>query len=473
MTRVPRRSAVPAPSCMLCRMFRVPRALLFCAAVAGGVALLPVTMPAARPDANWPQWRGPGGSGVAAATDYAQEWSPEKNIAWRTRVDGRGHSSPVVWGDHLFITTSVQGGPSGHKAPDHLGYDMKPGYKNPDSEASDYNYTLKVLAYDARNGKLRWERTAYDGIMWDDRHRRNTYASNTIVTDGKLLYAFFEAPGIYAYDFDGKLVWKASLGAIAKGGMGPGTSPILFENLIILQIDQEMGAGSAMVALEKTTGKQVWRTERTTRRTWGTPIVVDAAGRKELMATGAELVMAYDPRTGKELWRAGGLENHPIPSAVTGHGLVFFSAGYPRKRVLAIRPGGNGDISGTDAIAWRYDKGTAYTASPVLHGDYLYLMTDAGVITCLDAKTGAVVYEGGRPPVPGSYRSSLVAYGDRVLQTSEDGDTFVFKAGREHQILHSNSVGEPVWASLAFANGTIFIRGDKHLFAIRPGKAAN
>lgn len=436
-------------------------------ALAGLATMLSGAARAERADVNWPQWRGPNGLGVAAADDYADEWSPEKNIAWRTPVEGRGHSSPVIWGHHLFITTSIQGGPSGHKAPDHLGYDMKPGYKNPDSEASDFTYTLKVLAYDARNGKLLWERTAYDGIMWDDRHKRNTYASPTVVTDGKLLYAFFEAPGLYAYDFNGKLVWKASLGNIAKGGMGPGTSPVLFDSLIILQVDQEMGAGSAIVALDKATGKQVWRTERTTRRTWGTPLLVRTPERIEVMATGAEMVAGYDPRTGRELWRAKGLENHPIPSAVAGHGLVYFSAGYPRKRTLAIRPGGSGDVSGTDALVWSYDKGTAYTASPVLHGDYLYLMSDGGIITCLDAKTGAVVYEGGRPPVAGSYRSSLVAFGDRVLQTSEDGDTFVFRAGPKHEVLRSNSVGEPVWASLAFANGTIYIRGEKHLFAIR------
>jgi outer membrane protein assembly factor BamB len=431
------------------------------------VSLTAAQRETARPDVNWPQWRGPGGAGVAAADDYADEWGPETNIAWRTAVEGRGHSSPVIWGNHLFITTSIEGKPSGHTAPDHLGYDMKPGYKNPDSEASNFNYTLKVLAYDARHGKLLWQRTAYDGIMWDDRHKKNTYASNTVVTDGTLVYAFFEAPGLYAYDFTGRLVWKASLGNIAKGGMGPGTSPVLFENLIILQVDQEMGAGSAILALDKRTGKPVWRTERTTRRSWGTPLVVQTPSRVELMATGAEMVAAYDPRTGKELWRGPGLQNHPIPSAVAGHGLVYFSAGYPRKRTLAIRPGGDGDITQTDAIAWTYDKGTAYTASPVLHGDYLYLMTDGGIITCLDAKTGAVVYEGGRPPVPASFRSSLVAFGDKILQTSEDGDTFVLRAGPKHEVLRTNSVGEPVWSSLAFASGTIYIRSDKHLFAIR------
>ena len=451
---------------LLTTMTMLPRCIS-AAALAAAVVGLSTAPGTIALDEHWPQWRGPDGSGVARATDYPAEWSPEKNIAWKTPVEGKGHSSPVTWGNHLFLTTSIRGGPSGHTAPDHLGYDLKPGYKNPDSEESDRNYTLKVLAFDTRDGKLLWERTAYDGLMWDDRHKKNTYASSTVVTDGKLLYAFFEAPGLYAYDFKGKLVWKASLGKIAKGGMGPGTSPILHGNLVILQIDQEMGAGSAIVALDKRTGKEVWRTERSTRRTWGTPLIVKTPKRTELMATGAEIIAGYDPLTGKELWRAKGLENHPIPSAVAGHGMVFFNSGYPRKRVIAVRPGGTGDVTDTSAIAWRYDKGTAYTASPVLHGQYLYLMTDGGILTCLDAVTGAVVYEGGRPPVPGSYRSSLVAFGDKILQTSEDGDTFVIKAGPKHEVLHTNSVDEPVWASLAFAQGTIFIRGEKHLFAIR------
>ena len=395
-------------------------------------------------------------------------WRPDKNIAWKVPVEGRGHSSPVIWGKYLFLTTSIKGEHvPGRTAPDHLGFDLKPGYLHPDSEAVDYKHTLKVLAYDAMSGKLLWERTAYDGLMYDNRHKSNTYASPTIATDGKLLYAFFEAAGVYAYDFDGKQVWKASVGNIAKAGLGPGTSPIIWENLLILQCDQEMGANSAIVALDRFTGKEVWRAERTTRRSWATPIIVQVDGHAELIASGAERVAGYDPKTGKELWHGPGVQSHPIPSAVAGHGLVFLTAGSGAKRALAIRPGGSGDISETDRIAWRYQKGTAYTASPVLQGDYLYLMSDGGIITCLDAKTGAVIYEGGRPPIAATFRSSLAAFDDRILETSEDGDTFVIRAGPKHEVLHSNSVGEPVWASLAFAHDTIYIRGAEHLFAIR------
>jgi outer membrane protein assembly factor BamB len=449
---------------------RTPIAAASTAALA---LLLNTGVPTAAVDENWPQWRGPDGLGVAAGTNYPEEWGPDKNIAWKTPVEGSGHSSPAIWGNQLFITTAIQGEHvPGRVAPDHLDFNLKPGYLHPDAAGVDYKNTLKVLAYDTRDGKLQWERTAYDGLMYDNKHKKNTYASPTIATDGKLLYAFFEAAGVYAYDLNGTLAWKASVGDIAKAGLGPGTSPVIFEDLLILQCDQEMGTGSAIIALDKKTGKQVWRVDRTTRRSWATPLIVQSGGRAELVASGAEMVIGYDPRTGKELWRAPGVQSHPIPSIVAGHGLIFATAGNGAKVAIAIKAGSNGQLKENEGIVWRYNKGTAYVPSPILFGDDLYLMTEAGLITCLDARTGTVKYEGGRPPVATSFKSSLVAYGDRVLQTSEEGDTFVIRAGAKHEVLRTNSVGEPVWASLAFARDTIFIRGDKHLFAIRNAAAA-
>jgi outer membrane protein assembly factor BamB len=425
----------------------------------------------AEADDNWPQWRGPDGLGLAPASTYVDEWSADKNVAWKTVIEGRGHSSPVVWGNRIFLTTSVEGGaaPDGHKAPVHLGFDMKPGYLHADSVGSDRLHALKVLAFEARTGRLLWARTAYDGAMYDDRHRKNTYASSTMATDGTRVYAFFESAGLYCYDFEGNLLWKTSFGGIAKAGMGPGTSPVLFEDLVILQCDQEMGNGSFIVALDKIGGREVWRQERTTRRSWATPLIVRTPNRVELVASGAELVMAYDPRTGRELWRAKGVESHPIPSAVAGHGLVFFSAGSSAKRAMAVRLGAEGDLTGSPAIVWRYTKGTAYVPSPILLGQYLYLMTDAGLITCLDAMTGRVIYEGGRPPIPAKFTASLVAVGDTLLMTSEDGDTFAVKAGPSHTVVRTNPIGEPVYASLALAGGTIYIRGERHLFAVKAG----
>jgi outer membrane protein assembly factor BamB len=435
-----------------------------------GTALLAATVPtptvAPGPEHNphWAQWRGPDGQGRATGT-YQDRWSDTENVVWKSAIPGRGHSSPIVWGDRIFLTTSLQGKHvPGRKAPDHLGFDLKPGYVNPDSTAVDYDHSLHVLGIDAKTGTILWNHTAYDGPMYDDRHRLNTYASSSVVTDGTMVYASFEAHGLYAYTVDGRLVWKVDLGNIAKAGMGPGTSPILHDNLVILQVDQEMGAGSNIRAFDKKTGKEVWRADRNNRRSWATPIVFPMRQGLGLIASGAEAVTAYDPTTGKELWRTEGTRGHPIPSFVTAHGLVIASAGYPTKAVLAVRPDAADD---KERIAWTYAKGTAYVTSPIAVGDYVYLFTDGGITTCLDARTGAVVYEGGRPPVPSTFRASAVSFDDKILITSEDGETFVFRTGPKHEILRTNSIGETIWASPALANGTIYIRGDKHLFAIR------
>lgn len=424
-----------------------------------------VALAAAGPaQSNWPQWRGPSGAGIAEGV-FRDTWTPE-TVAWKVPIPGAGHSSPVVSNGRIYLTTAVEGDPAppGHKAPVHLGFDLKPGYVNPDSCCIDRTYALKVIALDAASGDLLWERTAFNGAMYDDRHRKNTYASSTIATDGEWLYAYFESAGLYAYDTNGNLKWKVDFGGLAKAGMGPGMSPLIYGDLLIVQNDLEMGEGSHILALDRRTGKQLWKTARAHRRSWATPIIVKANGRDELIASGAESVIAYDPKTGAELWRTDGVRSHPIPSVVQGHGLLFATAGSGAKVALAIRPG---DVAQTERIAWRYNKGTAYVASPILYGDYLYLISDAGLMTCIDAKTGEVQYQGGRPPVPATFRASPVAFDGKLLITSEDGDTFVIKAGPAHEVLRTNSVGEPVWASPALANGTIYIRGANHLFAIR------
>ena len=413
-------------------------------------------------ESNWPQWRGPNAGGVSTEKNLPVEWSDTKNVQWKTEIPGRGHSSPIIWGKKIFLTTSIEGpAVPGAKAVTHIRRGV--AYRHPDSVGGDRSYTIKVLCIDRENGKILWERTAYEGTVHDDRHRKNTFASATPVTDGKHIWTLFDAEGVYCYDFNGKLVWKTSLGKIAKMGMGNGMSPVLYENLVILQCDQEDGGpDSFMVALDKLTGKEVWRVTRTHRKSWATPVLVRTSQRTELIASGAESTISYDPATGKELWRSEGVVSHAIPSAVTGHGMVFVSGGSSGQPKLAIgiRLGGNGDV------VWKHNKGTAYVPSPILYGDYLYLITDGGIITCLDAKTGEVKYEGGRVPVPATFTSSPVAFDDKILVTSEDGDTFVIKAGPTFEVIRTNSLGEPVYASIAAGAGKLFIRGAKHLYCI-------
>ena len=414
---------------------------------------------------NWPQWRGPDGSGISNEKNLPSEWTPTRNIKWKAPIEGRAHSSPIVWGNRVFLTTAIEGAEvPGAKAAKHMLEDKE--FVHPDSIGANRKHTFKVISLDRDTGKILWQATAWEGTPYDDRHRKSSYAASTPATDGKMVYAFFGSEGLYAYDFKGKLAWKVQVGNLATLGMGTATSPILYENLVILQCDEDNGTASFIVALDKNTGKEVWKTPRKIQVSWSTPLLVKTSKRAELITSGTEAVIAYDPATGKELWRHKGLESNAIPSPVANNDMAFFVAGYPAKITYAIRLGQNGDLTGTPNMPWKYEKGTAYVPSPILYGDYLYLTTDRGILTAIDAKTGEVKYEGGRIPIPATFTASPVAFEGKILMTSEDGDTFIVKAGPKHEILGTNSVGEPVYASPAIADGRIFIRGEKNLYCI-------
>jgi outer membrane protein assembly factor BamB len=414
---------------------------------------------------NWPQWRGPDGSGISTEKNLPSEWSPTKNIKWKTPIDGRAHSSPIVWGNRVFLTTAIEGAEvPGAKAVKHT-FDGK-DFVHPDSIGANRKHTFKVVCLERDSGKILWQSTAWEGTPYDDRHRKSSYAASTPATDGKMVYAFFGTEGLYAFDYKGKLAWKADIGKLGSLGMGTATSPILFDNHVIVQADDENVEGSFIVALDKKTGKEVWKTPRKVQTSWSTPLLVRAGSRAELITSGTEFIVSYDPATGKELWRHKGVESNAIPSPVANNEMVYLVAGYPAKIALAIRLGQNGDLTDTPNVPWKYAKGTAYVPSPILYGDYLYLTTDRGILTCIDAKTGEVKYEGGRIPVPATFTASPVAFEGKILMTSEDGDTFILKSGPKHEVLGTNSLGEAVYASPAIADGRIYIRGEKHLYAI-------
>jgi outer membrane protein assembly factor BamB len=411
---------------------------------------------------NWPQWRGPGGQGVSADADVPTEWAPDKNVLWKAELPGTGMSSPIVWGDRIYLTAVLEGDVvPGQRAVKHR-QGQEVDWIHPDSVAADKKHTFKVVALDAKSGKILWDRTAYDGTVFDARHRRSSFAGPTPVTDGSMVYAYFGPEGLYAYDAAGTLAWKV-VTPFATLGLGTGTSPVLFENLVIIQRDEDNGDQSALVAYDKKTGKEVWNTKRTVEISWSTPVLVQGGGRTELVTNGNELIIAYDPATGKELWRTTGVQSNAIHTPLVGHGLVILTAGYPAKKVIALRPG---PVPDGQRIAWEYSRGTGYVISNIVYGDYLYLFTDNGIVTCLDPKTGAVKYEGGRIPVPARFMGSPVAFAGLVAMTSEAGDTFMLKAGPTHEIVGKNSVDEAVYSSPAIANGRIYIRTDKHLFAI-------
>ena len=409
---------------------------------------------------NWPQWRGPGGQGISNEANIPTQWSATKNIAWKTELPS-GHSSPIVWNDRIFVTAAIEG-------------DVVPGAKavghtvdgqvwiHPDSVAADRKQTMKLLALDARSGKVLWERTAFEGTVYDARHRRSSFAGPTAVTDGRTVYAYFGPEGLYAYDFSGRLVWKV-VERFKTLGLGTGTSPVLFQNLVIIQRDEDEGKASVIAAYDKQSGREVWKTARPVQISWSTPVLVTASNRTELVTNGTELAIAYDPATGKELWRTKGVESNAIHTPLVGKGLVIVTAGFPEKKVIAIRAGA---VPDDKRVAWTYAKGTGYVVSNILYGDYVYLLTDTGIVTCLDALTGAVQHEGSRPPVASHFMGSPVAFAGLIAMTSEEGDTFMLKAGPKPEVVGTNSIDEPVYSSPAIANGRIYIRGEKHLFSI-------
>jgi len=418
---------------------------------------------------NWPQWRGPDSQGISNDKNLPTEWSDTKNVLWKMELPGKGFSQPIIWGNRVFLTSDVEGGsaPENHKAPKHMLGDKE--FTHPEWDGINRLHTFKTICLDRDSGKILWEKVSYEGTVYDYRHKRGNYAAPTPVTDGRYVITYFGSEGVYCYDFKGKLIWKKDLGGISTFGMGVGTSPVLHENLVILLCDQSLGKpkDSFMIALDKKTGKEVWKVERPIQGSWATPVIVKTAGRAELVTSGNEFLISYDPATGKEIWRTSGLRSHAIATPVIGHGLAILSSGYPSKVVTAVHLGSEGNLDKTESIAWRYNKGTAYVPSPILYGDYLYLMSDAGILTCLNPKTGEVVYEGGRVPVATKfYGASPVAFDGKILLTSDDGDTFVIKAGPKHEVLATNSIGEPCRTSIAIADGKLFIRGDKHLFCI-------
>ena len=287
----------------------------------------------------------PNGMGISTEKNLPAAWNATKNIKWKTPIAGRGHSSPVVWGNKVFLTTAIEGEVvPGAKAVKHV-VEGNQEFLHPDSVGADRKHTFKVIALNADTGKILWEQTAFEGTPYDNRHRKSSYAASTPATDGKMVFAFFGTEGLYAYDMNGKLAWKADLGKLGTVGMGTGTSPILFENLVILQCDEENGAASFIVALDKKTGKEAWKVPRKVQVSWATPMLVNhAQSGTELITSGTEAIIAYDPATGKELWRHKGVESNAIPSPVANQEMAFLSAGFPAKIVMAIQLGGSGDL---------------------------------------------------------------------------------------------------------------------------------
>jgi outer membrane protein assembly factor BamB len=426
------------------------------------IALLVSSLALAASD-DWPGWRGPTANGISPLKNLPSSWSADRNVAWKTPLEGRGLSSPVVWGDRIFLTADIEGDVVEGAVPPKHRIRGEP-FRHPDSVGMNHKHILKVMSFDAKSGQKLWEQTAYDGVVADEIHKFNSYASPTPVTDGKFVYAYFESQGLYKYDIDGKQIWKMSLGPISTLGVGAGVSPVLFEDKIIILADQDEGEKSFMAAVSTKGGSIVWKVPRQAQVSWTVPVILDVNHQMQMIVSGTENLIAYDPRTGKEIWKTEGVGGNSVHTPVFGHGMVFVSTGYPVKNVMAVRLN---PAPGEERVAWTYKKGTGYIPNTILYGDYLYFMTDAGLLTCVDAMTGKPQYESKRFPAPGRFAAAPVAFDGKLLITSQDGDTYVLKAGPEYELLGTNALGEGVVASLAMAGDSIYIRSEKNLYRIR------
>ena len=421
---------------------KIPLATLL---VAGIVALAPTPavgqddggVQMVRPDGEggryWSRWRGPSGQGVVEGTGYPDTWSATSDALWKTSVPGSGHSSPIVWGDQIFLTTSRDGG-----------------------------RRISILGFNRSNGELLWDTDAPDGQAAYV-HRKNSPASATVTTDGERVYASFGSRGMLAVDFDGSIVWHRDLGQI-DNYHGAAGSPLLYRDTVIIYQDQNGGA--FVIALDARTGDTRWRTDRSASVGWGTPIAVTVGDHDELIVSSQRNVRSYDPTTGEELWHCGGNLFEVIPTPAVGHGLLFCSSGRAGP-TLAIRPGGRGDVTDSHVV-WKTTRGSPFVPSPLVYGDYLYLINDmSSIITCLNAKTGETMWQErlGRPRREGVSASPIVV-DDKLFVTNDDGQTFVLRTGPEFELLHINDIGARTLASPALVDGTWYIRTADELIAI-------
>jgi outer membrane protein assembly factor BamB len=423
-------------------------------ASAAGLALTGAAVGAAN-DQYWPQWRGPGGTGVSTLAKPPLEWSETRNIRWKKEIPGRGASSPVVWGNLIFISTAVPVGVSEAEA--HAARGKAPG---------PHKYV--VMALDRKDGRVVWEHVAREEAPHEGSHQEwGTWASPSIVTDGTHVIASFESRGIYAYDMKGTKIWEKDLGdKTMRNQFGEGSSPALHGNTLVVVWDHQ--GASFITALDKRTGAERWRVARDEIDSWATPLVVEHAGRAQVVTSGMKQVRSYDLETGAVLWYGAGTTMNPIPSPVAADGLVILTAGFRGNNLKAVRlADAKGDIMNTPALAWTLDRDTPYVPSPLLYDGILYLLkSNSGILSTFDARTGKPHYQLARLEAAPNVFASPVGAAGRVYIPSQEGTTVVLKHGPAFEVVATNKLDDSFNASPALVDGEIYLRGAKSLYCI-------
>jgi outer membrane protein assembly factor BamB len=423
---------------------------------------------------NWPSFRGPQASGIAERQNLPDRWDGKtgENILWRTPIPGLAHSSPIVWGDRIFVTSAVSSNPKAT---------FRPGLYG-DGDASDDRSRQRWMIYavDKHNGQILWERVAFEGPPIDKRHVKSTYASATPATDGHIVVASFGSQGVHAFDLDGHFRWKVDLGRLNLGAYdiptyewGPASSPIIWNGLVILQYDTQ--ADSFLLALKAETGETVWKTERDEIPSWGTPNVSMTSAGPVLVTNASNFIRGYDPRTGQELWRLGGSSKITAPTPIFGDDLIVVASGRgPERPIFVVRPGAHGDLTlhdgktKSDQVVWSRTGRGPYMPTPLIYRDLLYVLANNGVFDAYTLKTGEEVYRQRLDPVGSGFSASPVAADGKIYLSNEDGEMTVIAAGSSFKQLATNSMGELLMATPALSGGVMYVRTSASLFAIGP-----
>jgi len=423
----------------------------------------------------WPQWRGPAANGTAPHGDPPAEWSETQNIRWKVELPGRGHASPIVWGDRVYLQTAVPvedataSRPAASQAAESQPSTERPnGARGRDGGAPPRKQKYQLMALERRTGRTVWVTTLCEAVPHERNHDDASPVSNSPVTDGEIIIAYFGSRGVYGVDMDGKVLWQKELGEMqTRRAFGEGSSPALYQDTVVITWDHE--GQSFIVALERKTGRELWRQERDEPTSWATPLVVVADGKPQVVASATNRVRSYALASGKLLWECGGMTGNVIPTPVANGELVYCISGYRGSALLAIRYGkAMGDIAETPAIAFSYEgKGTPYVPSPLLYGDELYfLQENRAVLSCVDAQTGKAYYARERLEGIKDAYASLVAAADRVYVVGRDGNTAVLQRGHELKVLATNSLDESFSASPAIVGKELYLRGQRHLYCI-------
>jgi outer membrane protein assembly factor BamB len=409
---------------------------------------------------NWPAWRGPLGTGVAPDAKPPTQWNQNQNVRWKTILPGRGHSTPIAWGERIFLTTAV---PIGEKLPPKMS--GRPGEH--DNLPTDSKYAFLVIALDHQDGSILWEKVVRVAIPVEAGHRTASLASASPITDGHRLYAHFGTQGLYCLDFEGNVIWQKDFGQMhSKHGHGEGASPTLFGNSVVINWDHE--EQSFLVALDKESGEERWRRDRQEDTSWSSPIIMEHEGTRQVVVCGTNRVRGYDLETGEVIWECGGMSSNIVATPVYSNGILYVGSSYEKRVLMAIDlRKAQGDLTGSKQVLWVRTRGTPYVPSMLLYEDSLYFLTHyQNILTRVHGPSGADSPGAVRLGSLGNIYGSPVAANGFVYVTDLSGTTEVITHGEIPRTVAVNQLEENVNASLAIVGDTLLIRGEKHLYCI-------